>query len=150
VQSNQHRKRNENDAIRDDTKPAANLTPLEAKLGNMTNAERRYAPPRAHLTKRGFDTELNGNWHLSQVSWPKYLPWDGILYLDDGSKHDPSNDKYAYFYDDVMGLGQKFYMIEAGWLRDVEVKQLLASVKLHTMLMPVSTRNTRITGERSR
>jgi hypothetical protein len=116
----------------------------------MTDAEPGYVEPRAYLTKRGFDTEVNGNWHLSQVSWPKYIPWDGILDLENGKQHDPKNDKYAYFYDDVMGLGQKFYLIEAGWLRDVEVKQPFASLKLYSMLTPDSTRNTRITGERSR
>jgi hypothetical protein len=31
-----------------------------------------------------------------------------ILHLDDGGKHDLSNDRYAYLYDDVMGLDQKF------------------------------------------
>jgi hypothetical protein len=102
-----------NETPRDDTRPSVNMTPPEANLGNETDA--------VPGTKRAFQTELNGNWHLSQVSWPQFLPWDAPLDLDNGERHDPAKNRYAYSYDNVMGQGQKFYMVEAGWLPEVEV-----------------------------
>ena len=115
-QSNLHRKRDADEKTRDDTRPAESFAPLEATPGNETDTELVH-----HLMKRDFKTEVTSNWALSQISFPKFLPWDQRMELEDGDEHNPANGKYAYFYDDTMGQGQKLYMIEAGWLPNAEV-----------------------------
>lgn len=104
---------------RDSMKPAEMTAPLETEMSNKTGAEFK-----THLTKRDFKTEVSGNWHLSQLSWPDWeLPWNGVLYLDDGDQHNAAKGRYAYSYDDALGEDQKIYMIESDWWSDAEVQQ---------------------------
>jgi hypothetical protein len=86
--------------------------------------------------KRDFKTEVTDNWALSQISFPKFFPWDQVMLLEDNAKHNPKEKKYAYFYDDTMGKGQKFYMIEAGWLPTAGVSEMFTFGRLHSLLTP--------------
>ncbi len=51
--------------------------------------------------------EISDKWHLSQISIPPRVDWD-----IDQDPHLPSQDKYAYYFDDSQGAGQTIYIME--------------------------------------
>ncbi len=65
-----------------------------------------------------------GPWHLSQVSIPEDEAWD----VDSG-KHEPTKEKYAYYYDDSAGEGQTIYLMEEGITKGYQVSVLTRGYK---------------------
>lgn len=61
----------------------------------------------ATFQKRATDPEVTDRWHLSQISIPPRVDWDV-----DNSPHLPSQNKFAYYYDDTQGSGQTIYIME--------------------------------------
>lgn len=92
--------------VNDDTRDAMDMAPPETNASNDTDVE---IPQR--LDKRAIVEEVGKNWHLSQISFPASSKFDEPV-----GNHNPNGGDYAYNFDDSLGQGQTFYLMEGGYL----------------------------------
>jgi hypothetical protein len=108
------KKRHVDDDVRDGATPAIDMAPPKAYLSNDTDADPGHdgiAEIPQKLEKRAITEEVGKNWHLSQISFPASSKFDEPI-----GNHNPNGGDYAYNFDDSLGQGQTFYMVEGGWL----------------------------------
>lgn len=70
------------------------------------------------LGERTVQANIDGNWHLSQISTPANVQFN----VDDSTVgHLPSQSEFYRQFDDSLGEGQTIYVIEPGWAPNAKV-----------------------------
>ncbi|KAM0273541.1 hypothetical protein ACHAQH_008290 [Verticillium albo-atrum] len=59
------------------------------------------------IQKRATSPETTDKWHLSHISIPERVNWNV-----DNAPHEPSQNKFAYYFDNREGAGQTIYIME--------------------------------------
>ncbi|EEY17149.1 oviduct-specific glycoprotein [Verticillium alfalfae VaMs.102] len=86
--------------IRDET-PASDGAEKLDEAAELLNNET------SDIAKRATSPEISDRWHLSHISIPERVDWD----VDD-DPHIPSQNKFAYYFNNREGSGQTIYIME--------------------------------------
>lgn len=110
--------------------PVRDETPASDGVEKLNEAAELLKNETSDIAKRATSPEISDRWHLSHISIPERVDWN----VDD-DPHIPSQNKFAYYFNNREGSGQTVYIMEERTGQSGEFTgQLKASLSPHSYL----------------
>ncbi|PNH59394.1 hypothetical protein VD0002_g8164 [Verticillium dahliae] len=87
--------------------PVRYETPASDGVEKLNEAAELLKNETSDIAKRATSPEISDRWHLSHISIPERVDWN----VDD-DPHIPSQNKFAYYFNNREGSGQTVYIME--------------------------------------